>query len=71
MVEITATGGCGYVTVSWTVIGNDDPCPVVYYTIKVFSSTLDELTTVTITHNQHTFNKLPYDSLFHVTILKL
>ena len=70
MVEITtATGGCGYVNVSWTVIGNNDACRVVHYTITLLSSTMDELDNVKITCNQHTFNGLPLNTLFYVIVL--
>ena len=69
MVEITATGECGYVRVSWTVIGSNDICPVHGYTITLFSSTMDEIDSFsTSTYNQLTFNGLPYDSLFYVTL---
>ena len=69
MVEITtATGGCGYVSVSWTVPEDNDACPVRLYNIKLLSSTMDELTNIIITSNQHTFNGLPFNALFYVTV---
>ena len=67
-VEITATGGCGYVNVSWIVPDDNDVCPVRTSTIKLSSSKMDELASVIITQNQHTFNELPFNTLFYVTV---
>ena len=64
----TATGGCGYVSVSWNVPDNNDACPVHSYTIKLLSSTMDEFASVKFTHNQHTFNELSFNTLFYVTV---
>ena len=70
VIEITATGGCGYVSVSWAVIGNNDACPVHFYTIKLLSSTMDELYSIKTTNNkQRKFNELPFNTLFYVTVL--
>ena len=69
MVEITATGGCRYVKVSLTRNGQNNVCPVRTYTIKLLSSTMDELASAKISHNQHTFNELPLNTLFYVTVL--
>ena len=69
MVEITATGGCGYVNVSWTVIGNNDACLVVYYTITLLSSTMDKLEIYLTSGNQLTINGLQFNTLFYVTVL--
>ena len=67
MVEITtATGGCGYVSVSWTV-PDSNKCPVRSYTVTL-SSTMDELTSVMTSHKQHTFNGLSFNTLFNVTV---
>ena len=68
VVEITATGGCGYVSVLWTVPDDNDACPVRSYTIKLLSSAMDELDSAVITKDQHTFNKLPFNTLFYVTV---
>ena len=69
MVEITtATGGCGYVRVSWAVPDDNDACPVHQYTIKLLSSTMDELASVIINKNQHTFSGLSNNTLFYVTV---
>ena len=69
VVEITtATGGCGYVSVSWTVPDDNDACPVRRYTIKLLSSTMDELARGRISHNQYTFNGLSFNTLFYVTV---
>ena len=69
MVEITATGGCGYVNVSWTVIGNNDACQVAYYTITLLSSTMDKLNIYITNENQLTINGLQFNTLFYVTVL--
>ena len=59
VVEITtATGGCGYVSVSWTVPDDNDACPVRAYTIKLLSSTMDELASTMLSLNEHTFSEL-------------
>ena len=69
MVEITtATGGCGYISVSWTVIGNNDACLVRVYTITLLSSTMDELVTLSISNNQRNFSGLSFDTLYYVTV---
>ena len=68
MIEITtATGGCGYVSVSWTVPDDNDACPVRSYGIKL-SSTMNELYSVRIASNQHTFDGLSFNTLFYVTV---
>ena len=68
-VEITtATGGCGYVSVSWTVPDDNKKCPVRTYTIKLLSSTMDELDSALLSVNQHTFSGLSFNILFYVTI---
>ena len=69
VIEITATGGCGYVSVSWAVIGNNDACPVHAYTIKLLSSTMDELHNIITSNEQRKFNELPFNTLFYVTVL--
>ena len=69
MVEITATGGCRYVKVSLTRNGQNNVCPVRTYTIKLLSSTMDELAIAKTSFNQHTFNELPLNTLFYVTVL--
>ena len=69
MVEITtAKGGCGYVNVSWSIPDDNDVCPVHSYTIKLLSSTMDELVSAIISKNQHTFNELSFNTLFYVTV---
>ena len=69
VVDITATGGCGYVSVSLTVIDNNNVCAVRAYTITLLSSTMDELERSIISNNQLDFNELPYNTLFYVTVL--
>ena len=69
VVEITtATGGCGYVSVSWTVPDDNDACPVRSYTIKLLSSTMDELVSFITTQNQRSFSELSFNTLFYVTV---
>ena len=65
---MTAIGGCGYVNVSWTVIGNNDACLVDRYTIKLLSSTMDELAIFITSQNRRSFSGLPYNTLFYVTV---
>ena len=69
MVEVTATGGCGNVKVSWTVIGNNDACPVRSYTIILLSSRMDELDSIITSNKQRSYNDLPYDTLYYVTVI--
>ena len=68
MVEITATGGCGYVSVSWTVIGNNEACVVRSYTVTLLSFAMEELDKKLTSDTQHVFSNLLYDTVFYVTI---
>ena len=68
VVEVTATGGCGYISLSWTVPDDNEACPVRLYTIKLLSSTMDELASAVLSLQQHTFRKLSFNTQFYVTI---
>ena len=69
VVEITtATGGCGYVSLSWTVPDDNDACPVRTYTIKLLSSTMNELDSAMLSLQQYTFSELSFNTLFYVTV---
>ena len=65
VVEVTATGGCGYVSVSWNAT---DVCSPIRYNITLSSSNMD--ITVSITSmNTHSFNALPNNTQFTVTVI--
>ena len=68
VVEITTAGGCGYINVSWTVIGNNDVCEVRFYTVTLLSFTMEVLDKTHTTSTQHIFSNLLYDTVFYVTI---
>ena len=68
VVEITATGGGGYVNVSWTVIGNNEACMVRSYTVTLLSFAMEELDKKLTSSTQHVFSNLLYDTVFYVTI---
>ena len=68
MVEITATGGCGYVNVSWTVIGNNEACMVRSYTVTLLSFAMEELDKILTASTQRIFRNLLYDTVFYVTV---
>ena len=67
VVEITtATGGCGYVYVSWNVTDSD------VYSIVRFNVTLSSVDISMSVYSQmysHNFTGLPDDTLFNVTVI--
>ena len=67
MIEITATGGCGYVSVLWMVTGNIDVCRPVQYNVTL-SSSMIKMESVVTSMNTHRFNRLPDDTQFTVTV---
>ena len=67
MIEITATGGCGYVSVSWNATGNIDVCRPVQY-IVTLSSSMMKMDSVVTSMNTHHFTGLPDDTQFTVTV---
>ena len=67
MIEITATGGCGYVSVSWMVTGNIDVCAPVQYNVTLSSSMIN-MDAVVTSMNTHRFTGLPDDTQFTVTV---
>ena len=67
MIEITATGGCGYVNVSWMVTGNIDVCTPVQYNVTL-SSSMMKMDSVVTSINAHRFNGLPDDTQFTITV---
>ena len=69
MVQITATtGGCDYVSVSWTTAGSSDVCAPVQY-IVTLSSSIINMGVVVTSINTHRFNGLPDDIQFTVTVI--
>ena len=68
VIEITATGGCGYVSVSWMVSGNIDVCRPVQYNVTLSSSIIN-INAVITSKNTHRFNELPDDTQFTVTVI--
>ena len=68
MVEITATGGCGYVSVSWTATGNSDVCSPVRYNVTLSSSAMDMTVSIT-SMNTYNFTALPNNTQFTVTVI--
>ena len=69
MVQLTATtGGCDFVSVSWTTTGNSDVCRPVQYNV-ILSSSMINMTAVVTSMNTHRFNGLPDDTQFTVTVI--
>ena len=68
VIEITTTGGCGYVNVSWTATGNTDVCAPVQYNVILSSSSINMAAGVT-SGSTHYFNELPDDTQFTVTVI--
>ena len=67
---ITSTGGCGYVYVSWTVIGNvpdDKMCGIGRVTVTL--SSVDVSMTKIPVMNSYNFTRLPDATLFNVTVI--
>ena len=70
VVEITtATGGCGYVYVSWTVIGNNDVCDIASFTVQLVSVPMSITEQISTDMNSYNFTGLPDDTLFDITII--
>ena len=68
MVQITTTtGGCDYVSVSWTAAGSSDVCRPVQYNVT-FSSSMINMGTVVTSMKTHHFTGLPDDTQFTVTV---
>ena len=69
VVEITATGGCGYIYVSWTVIGNNDVCNIVSFTVELVSVPMNITERIQTDVNSYNFTGLPDDTLFDITAI--
>ena len=68
MVKITAaTGGCGYVSVSWTTPNSSEVCRSTQYNVTLSSATM-KIIISSVTLNSHNFTGLPDDTLFKVTV---
>ena len=70
VIEITtATGGCGYVYVSWSVTDSDpdDVCSIGRFNVTLSSGDIFVLATTNT--NFHNFTGLPDDTLFNVTVI--
>ena len=65
----TATGGCGYVSVSWTAIGNNDVCTPVQYNVTLSSSSTTDMIVLITSINTYNFTELPDDTQFTVTVI--
>ena len=68
-VEITATGGCGYVNVSWTVIGNNDVCNIVSFTVELVSAPMNITERMQTDVNSYNFTGLPNDTVFNINVI--
>ena len=69
LVQITSTtGGCNYVSVSWTTAGSSDVCAPVQYNVTLSSSIVNMAAVVTSMNTYH-FNGLPNDTQFTVTVI--
>ena len=72
MVDITtATGGCGYASVSWSVIGNvddDDVCGIGSFNITLTSMDIS-MTVIVRSLSSYFFTGLPDDTVFNVTVI--
>ena len=73
VIEITtATGGCGDISVSWNVTGDQYICHVRSFnvTLSYLSMDIPIFKNVTIPRGMrsYSFTGLPYDTLFNVTI---
>ena len=70
VIEITtATGGCGYVYVSWIVTDSDldDVCSISHFNVTLSSG--DISMSIMIARLSHNFTGLPDDTLFNVTVI--
>ena len=69
MVEITATGGFGYVNVSWTVIDNNNICEIVNFNVLLVSVPTGITERISTDMYSYNFTGLPDDTLFHISII--
>ena len=72
VIEITtATGGYGYVYVSWIVIGKNDICEIVAFHVLLLSIPvgLPVRKQISTEMNSYNFTGLPDDALFAITII--
>ena len=68
MIEITASGGCGYVFLSWTSTVIGDMCRTVRYNVTLSSSMINMTESYT-SMNTHYFYGLPNNTQFNVTVV--
>ena len=68
VVEITASGGCGYVFVSMTSTVVGDMCKTVRYNVTLSSSIIN-MTESNTSMNTHHFTELPNNTQFNVTVV--
>ena len=64
----TATGGCGYVYVSWTVIGNNDLCKINSFRVILLSLQQGINEQESTDMNSYNFTRLPNDTQFDIVI---
>ena len=69
MIEITATGGCGYVNVSWTSTNNNDVCGPVQYNVTLLSPSTTINMSVSNTSMDYSFSSLPNNTQFSVIVI--
>ena len=67
----TATGGCGYVNISWSTTYNADDFSVIYYDATLSYVTNDDHMTVSMatTMMSSIFTGLPPDTQINITLL--
>ena len=68
MIEITATGGCGYVNVSCTSTNNNDVCGPVQYNVTLSLSPTINMS-VSNTSMDYIFSSLPNNTQFSVIVI--
>ena len=73
-VEITtATGGCGYVYVSWTVLGNNDICEITTFHLTLVSLVMGKpmgpTTQKSTDMYSYNFTGLPDDTQFDISVI--
>ena len=68
----TTTGGCGYISVSWSVINNvpDDAMGGISRFNVTLSSEGVSMIVIALM-NSHSFTELPDDTLFNVTVIDI
>ena len=70
VIEITtATGGYGYVYVSWTVLGNNDICEIVAFHVVLLSISVGITEQISTDMNSYNFTGLPDNTVFDITII--